>query len=53
MYICVYSETKLDLREFENISDDLLDESNYNFDKLLDIIQNKKFSTIKLKIGGK
>ena len=39
MYVCIYSPTKLDLSEFENIDDDLLDESNYHFDKLLDIIQ--------------
>ena len=51
-YICIYSKEKLDLREFENISDNLLDESNYNFDKLLDIIKDKKFSSLKLKIRG-
>ena len=37
----------------ENIDDDLLDESNYHFDKLLDIIQKNPFATIKIKINGK
>ncbi len=50
LYICIYSKSKLDLREFENISDNLLDESNYSFDKLLDIIKKNKFNTIKLKV---
>ncbi|MEA2050236.1 MAG: LPP20 family lipoprotein [Campylobacterota bacterium] len=50
LYIAVYSKDKLDLQEFENISENILDESNYNFDKLLDIIKNNKFSSIKLKI---
>ncbi|MEA2019593.1 MAG: LPP20 family lipoprotein, partial [Campylobacterota bacterium] len=50
IYICIYSKDKIDLREFEQISNNLLDESNYNFDKLLDIIKDKEFSTIKLKI---
>ena len=52
LYTCIYSKDKLDLREFENISEDLLDESNYNFDKLLAIIKNNKFSALKLKIRG-
>jgi len=52
MYVCIYSPTKLDLSEFENIDDDLLDESNYHFDKLLDIIQKNPFATIKIKIKG-
>ncbi len=50
LYICIYSKNKLDLRKFENISEHQLDESNYNFDKLLDTIKNKKVSTLKLKI---
>ncbi|MEA3314521.1 MAG: hypothetical protein U9Q30_01530 [Campylobacterota bacterium] len=52
-YLCIYSKDKLELREFENISDDILDESNYNFGKLLDTMKKNKFSTIKLKIKGK
>jgi hypothetical protein len=45
LYICIYSKNKLDLREFENISDDLLDESNYNFDRLLGIIMSPDKTT--------
>ncbi|MEA3513678.1 MAG: LPP20 family lipoprotein [Campylobacterota bacterium] len=52
LYVAIYSKQKLDLREFETISENLLDESNYNFDKLLDIIKTKEFTTIKLKIRG-
>ncbi len=52
-YICVYSSKKLDLSEFENISENPLDESNYNFDKLLDIIKYNKYSSVKVKIRGK
>ena len=53
LYIAVYSNNKIDLSLFENISDTLLDESSYNFDNLLDKINNNKISGLKLKIKGK
>jgi hypothetical protein len=52
LYVTVYSKNKIDLDIFENVSDNLLDESNFSFDKLLDMINNNKFSTIPLKIKG-
>jgi len=52
-YICIYSKKKLDLSEFENISANILDESNYNFDKLLDIIKHNEYVSTRIKIRGK
>jgi len=53
LYVAIYSKEKINLRAFEQISDNLLDESNYNFDKLLDILKKTKYSSVKLKIRGK
>jgi len=36
LYVVLYSKNMIDLSQFENVSDNLLDESNYNFDKLLE-----------------
>ena len=52
LYICVFSKQKLDLREFEDISENALDESNYKVDKLFKMIKNKDFVSIKVKIRG-
>jgi len=52
-YICIYSKKKIDLSEFENISANTLDESNYNFDKLLDIIKHNEYVSKRIKIRGK
>lgn len=50
LYIAIYSKKPIDLKEFENISDEHLDDSNYNFNKLLSILDNNIYSTIKIKI---
>lgn len=50
MYIAIYSDTKIDLGLFERVSDDLLDTSNFNFDKLIDILSKVEFSSYVIKI---
>lgn len=50
LYIAIYSELPIDLYEFENVSDNLLDESNYNFDHLISKLNNLQFSTFEIKI---
>jgi len=50
LYVVLYSKTPINLHKFENISDNLLDESNYNFDKLLLKFSEYKFSTYEIKI---
>lgn len=51
LYIAVFSKEPLDLFAFEFMNDKLLlDGSNYNFDKLLHILNNNRFSTIKVRI---
>ncbi len=50
LYIALYSKNKIDLSEFENISNNLLDESNYNFHILLNKLNNYTFSTYTIKI---
>ena len=50
LYIAIYSKDKIDLSEFENINDKLLDESNYNSHILLNKLNNYYFSTYVIKI---
>ncbi len=50
LYIAIYSEQPLDLYEFESVTDNLLDDSNYNFDKLLNRLDKYIFSTYTIKI---
>lgn len=50
LYICIYSKNRLNLNKFEKISSNTLDESNYNFNKLLEVMNKNIFSTIKIKI---
>lgn len=51
LYIAIFSKKPLDLQDFIFVNEDaLLDGSNYNFDKLLQLIQNNSFSTIKVRI---
>jgi hypothetical protein len=51
LYIAIFSKEPLALEEFEFIDEaSLLDGSNYNFDKLLHLIEDKKFSSIKTRI---
>ena len=52
LYVCIFSSKPINLKEFEAVSDNLLDESNYNFHKLLSTIKDKNYATIKLKIRG-
>lgn len=50
LYVVLYSSNPIDLNKFENISEDLLDESNYNFDKLLSKFNEIEYSTYEIKI---
>jgi len=50
LYVVLYSRTPINLHKFENISENLLDESNYNFDKLLLKFSEYQFSTYEIKI---
>jgi hypothetical protein len=50
LYVALYSKNKIDLSEFENVSENLLDTSNYNFDKLIRVFSNIQFTTYSIKI---
>lgn len=50
LYVILYSKKQIDLSEFENVSNNLLDNSNYNFDKLIKKLSNVKYSTFTIKI---
>jgi len=50
LYVAIYSREPIGLGEFENVSDDLLDESNYNFHKLISKLNHFDFSTFVIKI---
>lgn len=50
LYVVIYSATPLQLSEFENVSDNLLDESNYNFQRLVEKLNGAQFSTALIKI---
>ncbi len=50
LYIAVYSKKPINLHKFENISENLLDETNYNFDKLISRLDSLEFSTYEIKI---
>jgi len=50
LYVVLYSKIPIDLHKFENIDDNLLDESNYTFDKLLLKLNKYNFSTYEIKI---
>jgi hypothetical protein len=52
LYVLIYSNTPLDVRDFESVSHTYLDESNFNFDKLLAIMKHYQFATTKIKIRG-
>lgn len=53
LYVLIYSNTPLDVRDFESVSHTYLDESNFNFDKLLAIMKHYQFATTKIKIRGR
>ena len=50
LYIAIYSKDPLNIDEFETVSDNLLDETNFNFHKLIPLLNNSNFSTYKIKI---
>jgi len=50
LYIALFSTSYIDLSKFENVSDTLLDKSNYNFDTLLTLLNKNKYSTFRVKI---
>jgi len=50
LYVAIYSKKPVELYEFENVSENLLDESNYNFHKLIQKLDNLDFSTFVIKI---
>jgi len=50
LYVAIYSKEPIDLSEFENVSENLLDESNYNFHKLIEKLDKLTFSTFVIKI---
>ncbi len=50
LYVLIHSKKPIDLHEFEDVSDSLLDESNYNFDKLISRLDDLEFSTYMIKI---
>ena len=50
LYVALYSKRPIDLSSFENVTDTLLDQSNYNFDKLILNLDNISFSSYKIKI---
>lgn len=50
LYVVLYSKKEINLHKFENVSENVLDESNYNFDKLLLKFNEYDFSTYEIKI---
>lgn len=50
LYVAILTQEPLDLHDFEYVSDNLLDESNYTFDKLISKLDNLDFSTFVIKI---
>jgi hypothetical protein len=50
LYVAIYSQTELDLSIFENVANEYLDETSYNFDTLVDILDGERFSTYRIKI---
>ncbi|MEA2073190.1 MAG: LPP20 family lipoprotein [Campylobacterota bacterium] len=50
LYIAIYSTESLDLQQFENVGETHLDESNYNFHKLINYLGKHSFSTYAIKI---
>lgn len=50
MYVAVYSERPIDFGYLEEVSDEYLDSSNYNFSKLLQLLNDNEYSTKVIKI---
>jgi hypothetical protein len=53
LYVVLYSEKEIDLTGFEIITQNLLDESNYNFDELIILMKKYNFSSYKIKINNR
>lgn len=49
-YIAIYSKNKLDLSNFEDVDENKLDESTYNYDKLLNLLEKNIYSSKQIKI---
>lgn len=50
LYIAIYSKESVDLQQFENVGESYLDESNYNFHKLIEYLGKYSYSTYAIKI---
>ena len=50
LYVAIYSKKPINLDQFEGVSQNLLDESNYAFDKLISMLQKYDYSTYEIKI---
>lgn len=50
LYIAIFSKEPINILDFEAVSDNLLDESNYNFDKLISKLNDLEYSTFMIKI---
>lgn len=50
LYLLLYSKKPIRLNKFESVSDKFLDESNYNFDKLISKLNSLEFSSFEIKI---
>jgi RNAse (barnase) inhibitor barstar len=50
LYIAVFSEDELDLSAFEDVENEYLDNTNYKFGALLNILDRNSFSTYRIKI---
>jgi hypothetical protein len=52
LIVAIYSKEKIDLSLFEEVNEEILDENNFNFDKLIKKLNNLEFTTHKIKIKG-
>ncbi len=50
LYIALYSKEPIDLSMFEEVTSTVLDKTNYNFDRLLFVLNNVVFSSYQIKI---
>jgi len=51
LYVAIHSTRPINLYEFENVSENTLDESNYNFHKLITRLDKLNFCTFVIKIS--
>ncbi len=50
LYVALFSQKRINLYEFEGVSNKLLDDSNYGFEKLIPLLQKYDYSTYWIKI---